>query len=297
MESFLEEDLEIKETEENRRENVFGCEECCLCLSLSLRPLWHNPCPETPVIPIPTPSQSLSTTSFSSPPMTSQSPFPVEFIVPYQQVAQQANSYPSESSSPPPKSIPPPVWAIPRRPRNRTAVQRNRKPDLAVAPYEWATKKRATVHKLDYLVSRQILNVSGEVRCKRCSRSFEMQYNLLEKFREIGIFINQNHTLMLDRAPSQWMSPNFPNCRYCGAEKSVKPCISAGKRSINWLFLFLGEMIGCCKLTQLRYFCKQQNEHRTGAKDRVVYSTYFQLCGQLDPTGEFFSSLINSDEQ
>ncbi|KAH7510958.1 hypothetical protein FEM48_ZijujUnG0061700 [Ziziphus jujuba var. spinosa] len=47
------------------------------------------------------------------------------------------------------------------------------------------------------------------------------------------------------------------------------------------------EMLGCCTLEQLKYFCKHTKNHRTGAKDRVLYLTYLGLCKQLDPTGPF----------
>lgn len=296
------EEQDIMENERKRRKNVSETvTESCLCLSLSLRPLWHCRCQVTPLIPMPnSPSrQSLSTISWSSTPpaqqpppslsSASQSPFPTHLCAP--------EPSPSSTTPPLPKTIssthPLPVWAIPRPPRNRTVVERNEKPDLSVPPYEWATMKRAIVHDLDHLVSRQILKIPGEFRCKRCKGTFKMQYNLLEKFREIGIFINENHNSMLDRAPIKWMSPNLPKCRHCRAEKSVKPYIPSKKRSINWLFLFLGEMIGCCRLMELKYFLKQLKEHRTGAKDRVVYSTYFELCRQLDPSGKFFISLIS----
>ena len=283
---------------ENEKKNVeetvnIGCNGCFRCLSLSLDSLWYNPCRETPVLPYPKKS--------SEPRLISSSSQSLSITFSSRFSPSETTKFPSESSSPPPNRIPSPpplpVWAVRRQHRHRTVLLRDRKPDLPVAPYEWATKQRATVHKLDYLVSRQILLISGEVQCKRCKRRFEIQYDLVEKFKELGVFINLNESSMLDRAPSNWMSPNFPNCRYCRAEKSLTPWISEKKRSINWLFLFLGEMIGCCKLAQLKYFCKQNDEPRTGAKDRVVYSTYIEMCKQLDPTGESFLSLINSVQE
>ncbi|RYR51031.1 hypothetical protein Ahy_A06g026083 isoform D [Arachis hypogaea] len=46
-------------------------------------------------------------------------------------------------------------------------------------------------------------------------------------------------------------------------------------------------MIGCCKLSQLKYFCKHADIHLTGAKDRLVYYIYLGLCKQLKPQGPF----------
>ncbi|KAL4352204.1 hypothetical protein GQ457_06G007910 [Hibiscus cannabinus] len=51
--------------------------------------------------------------------------------------------------------------------------------------------------------------------------------------------------------------------------------------------VLLGKMLGCCKLSELKYFCKHTKNHKTGAKDRVLYLTYMGLCKQLDPTGPF----------
>ena len=86
---------------------------------------------------------------------------------------------------------------------------------------------------------------------------------------------------MHNRAPPIWMSPTLPNCRFCKESNCVKPVIGE-RRCINWLFLFLGQMLGCCKLTLLKYFCKHNDHHSTGAKNRVVYFTYKTLYGQLE---------------
>lgn len=51
--------------------------------------------------------------------------------------------------------------------------------------------------------------------------------------------------------------------------------------------MFLGEYISCCKLSELKYFCKHASYHRTGAKDRLIYSVYIGLYKQLDPEGRF----------
>ncbi|EEF43292.1 hypothetical protein RCOM_0937400 [Ricinus communis] len=123
--------------------------------------------------------------------------------------------------------------------------------------------------------------------CKRCEKQYELGFNLREKFVEVGTFIAENKNSMHDRAPGVWMTPALPTCKYCDQENSVKPVICDKKKGINWLFLLLGQMLGCCTLEQLKYFCKHTKNHRTGAKDRVLYLTYLGLCKQLDPNGPF----------
>lgn len=160
------------------------------------------------------------------------------------------------------------------------------KTETIPSPYPWATNRRATIHGLDYLLSHNINKISGEVQCRRCDQKFEIEYDLKPKFMEIASFISENKYPMHDRAPANWMNPNLPNCKLCGQSNCVKP-IPAKKKSINWLFLLLGQMLGCCKLSDLKYFCKHTKNHRTGAKDRVLYLTYLGLCKQLDPEGPF----------
>lgn len=155
------------------------------------------------------------------------------------------------------------------------------------ALFPWATTHRATVHSLDYLLSKDIVSITGEVQCKRCEIKYEMEYDLKEKFTDVARFIENNKSNMRDRAPSTWMNPVLPRCKYCEHENSVKPIIADKKKGINWLFLLLGQMIGCCTLEQLKYFCKHTKNHRTGAKDRVLYLTYLGLCKQLCPDGPF----------
>lgn len=171
--------------------------------------------------------------------------------------------------------------------RNPTQAPREGKSETIPAPFPWATTHRATVHSLDFLVGKQIMTVAGDVQCKRCERQYEMEYDLREKFHEVGCYIVKNKCTMHDRAPSRWLNPNLPACKFCEQENCVKPIISEKKKSINWLFLLLGQMLGCCTLEQLKYFCKHTKNHRTGAKDRVLYLSYLGLCKQLDPTGPF----------
>ncbi|CAL9002454.1 unnamed protein product [Prunus brigantina] len=74
---------------------------------------------------------------------------------------------------------------------------------------------------------------------------------------EIASFLPEHERTMHDKAPAVWMNPALPphcpivciNC--CGFEE----------RSINVLFLLLGQMLGCCKLFELKYFRKHAKNH------------------------------------
>ncbi|KAK7283487.1 hypothetical protein RIF29_13038 [Crotalaria pallida] len=176
-----------------------------------------------------------------------------------------------------------------RRPRrNPTQGPREGRSETIPPPYPWATNRRAMVYSLKYLVHNQIHTITGDVQCKRCERKFVLEFDLTEKFYEVYSFIAEKKDDMHDRAPDVWMNPTLPTCKHCGQENSVKPIIPLkGKKTINWLFLLLGQMLGLCSLDQLKYFCKHTRNHRTGAKDRVLYLTYLALCKQLYPEGPF----------
>ncbi|KAK7412633.1 hypothetical protein VNO78_04146 [Psophocarpus tetragonolobus] len=151
-------------------------------------------------------------------------------------------------------------------------------------PYPWATNRRAVVHTRKYLLENEIVAISGSVECKRCKNKFEMVLDLEGKLAQLLNFIQTQKETMHDRAPNLWKQPVLPKCDHCGQENSVQPLLAGTKKKhINWLFLFLGQMLGCCTLKQLKYFLKHTKMHRTGAKDRVLYSTYMVLCKQLIP--------------
>ncbi|KAG8633162.1 uncharacterized protein LOC110605759 [Manihot esculenta] len=194
-----------------------------------------------------------------------------------------APSLPASPAGPP---RPPPLRP-PRARRNPTQAPRDGKSEHVPQPFPWATNRRATVHSLNTLLSNNIETITGTVQCKRCEKQYEMEFNLQEQFRIVGKYIAENKHSMHDRAPARWMNPKLPKCEYCEQDNCVKPVISDKKKSINWLFLLLGEMLGCCTLDQLKYFCKHTKNHRTGAKDRVLYLTYLELCKQLHPDGPF----------
>ncbi|KAE8724512.1 putative Hydroxyproline-rich glycofamily protein [Hibiscus syriacus] len=130
--------------------------------------------------------------------------------------------------------------------RNRIRKLKPGKSETIGAPYPWATTRRATVHNLDYLLSQNMYTISGEVYCKGCQERYTIECNMVEKFNEIKDFVLANMTTMNDRAPDCWMHPGLDNCQACG---SVLRPIIVKKRDINWLFLLLGQKLGCCRLS------------------------------------------------
>ncbi|KAL1351819.1 hypothetical protein HN51_015697 [Arachis hypogaea] len=173
--------------------------------------------------------------------------------------------------------------AMTRRTKKATAKTKTIDPP----PFPWATTKLATVHTLEHLLANKISSITGTVKCRSCQKQYEMDFDLEGKFREVARFVIKKNRDTHDRAPSSWMAPVLPNCEFCNGKNTAVPVIAAKKRNINWLFLFLGQMIGCCKLSQLKYFCKHADIHLTGAKDRLVYYIYLGLCKQLKPQGPF----------
>ncbi|KAJ1263922.1 hypothetical protein BS78_09G223500 [Paspalum vaginatum] len=161
---------------------------------------------------------------------------------------------------------------------------------LVPPPYPWSTD-RACVHRSLAELSRLGIDaVSGELQCRRCDRLQVVALDVQAKFRDLCGYISRNIQGMNDRAPKRWQEPALPDCDRCGQKNSMRPLISADKESkdrINWVFLLLTEMLGLCTLEQLKYFCAHTRQHRTGAKDRVLYSTYMELCNQLLPGGIF----------
>ncbi|MCL7031997.1 hypothetical protein MKW94_001265 [Papaver nudicaule] len=160
--------------------------------------------------------------------------------------------------------------------------------DLIIPPYEWATDKRAKIHTLGYLLSRNMRRISGDVQCKKCSNVFNIEFDLETKFIEISQYLTLNKELLADRAPEHWMNSRLQSCGSCSQANCLKPLINQKKKQINWLFLFLGQMLGCCSLAQLKYYCKYTANHRTGAKDRLVFLAYLGMCQQLQPANPNF---------
>ncbi|KAK9113150.1 hypothetical protein Scep_020669 [Stephania cephalantha] len=171
---------------------------------------------------------------------------------------------------------------IPQRARRLPAHGQIKEEEVLEAPFVWATNKHAGIHSMDHLLANGIDTIYGEVQCKKCNHVSQIGFDLQRKFAEIGNYIKVNQQWMHDRAPEYWMNPELPTCSNCKEPNSMKPVIPNNKHEINWLFLFLGQMLGCCTLDQLKYFCKYTQNHRTGAKDRVLYLTYLSLCKQLD---------------
>jgi hypothetical protein len=246
-----------------------------LTLSLSTGPGSSAPPPVSPLVQIQptfitTPQPSLTEPTFWMLPPPSP-PF-------YHFMSNPNASYQVEAPVPAAAPISCPGHAR----KHRAVAFKSGKSEALSAPYPWAATRRAKVHRLDYLLSKGISMITGNLYCKRCDKQYEVEYDLRQKFSEVASFVWKNKAAMHDRAPVIWMNPNLPNCQYCDQNDNVKLPHSK-KRSINWLFLFLGQMLGCCKLSELKYFCKHTKNHRTGAKDRVLYLAYLDLCKQLDP--------------
>ncbi|EAY75455.1 hypothetical protein OsI_03356 [Oryza sativa Indica Group] len=140
---------------------------------------------------------------------------------------------------------------------------------------------------LESMLLKGITSVEGKATCNRCRAEVPIAYDLDAKFREVRDYVAANIHIMDDRAPEHWMCPRLPDCGSCGKKACMWPQIPNEKREINWLFLFLAQMLGCCTLEGLKFFCKNTKNHYTGAKTRVLYYAYIEMCRQLDPQGPF----------
>ncbi|CAA6657582.1 unnamed protein product [Spirodela intermedia] len=149
--------------------------------------------------------------------------------------------------------------------RKRNHGPHKRKDETIDPPFPWATDRRAMVQRKDYILSLGIHDIVGEVMCRRCENIFSI---------ELTEFIER-------------LAPIFPVCPACCYGNYLKPVIASKRRSINWLFLLLGGTLCCCSIEQLRYFGYHTGNHRTGAKDRVLYLVYLGICKQLDPKDLF----------
>jgi len=164
-----------------------------------------------------------------------------------------------------------------------TRPGKKRKRETVPPPFPWATDQPATVHTQQYLLENNVRIIKGKVHCKRCNKEFELNLNLEQKLADLRNLIQNEVDNWHNRAPSEWLNPVYPTCVYCRTQSSTKPIIAKNKKEINWLFLLLGQMLGCCTLDHLKYFCEHNNIHRTGAKDRLLYVTYIHLVKQLLP--------------
>lgn len=172
--------------------------------------------------------------------------------------------------SPPP--TPPPH--IPNPPHRGKSV-------IIPPPFPWSRDLRAKVRSLEYLRSHRISRIWGDVHCKQCNGTYRIEFDLEEKFREVAAFIDANAENMYERAPTIWMDPARLTCTLCNQTGSVGPAMPEKKRSINWLFLFLGQMLGCYNESHLRYYLKHNRVHRTGGKSRLVYMVYLDIFKKL----------------
>ncbi|KAL5542141.1 hypothetical protein UlMin_009851 [Ulmus minor] len=216
---------------------------------------------------------------------------------------QQANQNPQQEDRPlAAQSVPPqPANQNPQQKDRRLAEskpvkapRRQSRPILrkeqsqTISPsFAWATDQRAVVQSLESLVSKGITKITGKVKCRRCDKQYEMSYDLATEFKKIWNIFARGKSNMHERAPKMWMNPDLPKCEHCEQKNAARPIIANKKREINWLFLLLGQLLGCCTLNQLKYFCKHSGNHRTAAKDRLLFLTYLGLCKQLDSNGPF----------
>ncbi|EOA37731.1 hypothetical protein CARUB_v10012505mg [Capsella rubella] len=199
------------------------------------------------------------------------------------------------------ETAPPSVSAPPHPPRRRgrppgaqarlnptnTDADENKVIREIVPPYPWSKNKPCVVYTISDLTAMNINMIHGQVYCKPCNKTHTLYYNLIEKFSELYVYIKDNMEIMRERAPAIWLSSTLTQCVTCKTE--MKPVINDERmEEINWLFLMLGGMLGCCTLDQLKFFCQANGKHRTGCKDRVLYKAYFRQCEQLDPEGPFY---------
>ena len=261
-------------------------------LRLSLRPLSPPPSlrPLSPPPSLYPPSPSPSLHPPSPPPQLrppSLSPPPQFTMTPSTLSLQQSSIDPTPSTSPQHVVIP---HHSPQAPQSNQRRQRSRPNNTPIEPpYPWSTTRRAVVHELAYLRANRILTITGDVKCNQCKESYNMGYDLVEKFNEIASFIERNRDILHSRAPQSWTKPTLANCMLCMHAKCVEPVIiEDDNERINWLFLLLGRLIGLLKLKHLKYFCTHTKIHQTGAKDRLVFLTYLTLCKQLQPYNRHF---------
>ncbi|KAK1292792.1 hypothetical protein QJS10_CPB17g02349 [Acorus calamus] len=195
---------------------------------------------------------------------------------------------PQAPQQPPPHLFTPPLPLQPAR-RVRTNGPKKGGPLIISPPFPWAGDRRAKIHSLRDLLSSGIETISGRIQCTKCDATKVVSYNLVENFERVKTFIRAEKSRMHDRAPDVWMNPKLEMCETC-KKAEARPVIGPKKKGINWLFLLLGQTIGFCLLKNLKYFCKYNSNHRTGAKDRLLYITYLSLCKQLDPDDQVFDS-------
>ncbi|KAM6574405.1 hypothetical protein CsatA_022732 [Cannabis sativa] len=159
--------------------------------------------------------------------------------------------------------------------------------------YPWAKVQPGKVHSLEYLLANGIFEIKGQLKCNECKHEYEMRLDLVKEFNKVKGFIVMNKHKMYDRAPAIWKNPPYPTCPMCEHRYSVRPVLIDGHHlnidyyNFNWLFLLLTQFLESCTLYHLKYFLMVNQIHRTGAKDRLLYLAYLNLCKQLDPSGPF----------
>ncbi|XP_057512764.1 formin-like protein 6 [Actinidia eriantha] len=216
---------------------------------------------------------------------------------------------PGGSAAPPPSSNPPTNQHQPPWPDNLSLLEELNKeamnakltpspplsppphPPPSPPPYPWATKEvgnhRAGVRSLHDLRSNGITMISGRVICRFCNTQTTIKYNVLQRFSLLKTFIRRNKNTMteLREAPEAWKNPEekLRRCmerdRGCGQNNALIPYNAVPPRSMNWLFMLLGQTLGLCTTDDLQYLVNERSDN----KPRLLYLAFLSLCKQLKP--------------
>lgn len=157
-------------------------------------------------------------------------------------------------------------------------------------PFPWAANTTGTkICTLEYILyTLHIDSVSADFKCMICGDVEKVEYNLAHKYMQVSDYIHRKGTKMGGIASNSWQFPTRPQCKNCNNKRRcLEEVIKKDNNSINWLFLFVGKLIGCCKVQQLKEFCEQNEIECSGTKPRLVYLTYLGLCKQLDPQASY----------
>ncbi|GFZ02316.1 hypothetical protein Acr_15g0009240 [Actinidia rufa] len=125
-----------------------------------------------------------------------------------------------------------------------------------------------------------------------CNTQTTIKYNLLQRFSLLKNFIRRNKNAMteLREAPEAWNNPEekFRRCmerdRGCGQNNALIPHNPVPPRSMNWLFMLLGQTLGLCTTDDLQYLVNERSDN----KPRLLYLAFLSLCKQLKPDEPIF---------
>ncbi|XP_038875061.1 uncharacterized protein LOC120067587 [Benincasa hispida] len=115
--------------------------------------------------------------------------------------------------------------------RCRRQLLRPGKIETIPTPYPWARNRQAIIHSMRNLVGDGILKIVGKMKCKKCEVESEIEYDLVEKFKEAEKVIVNNKSVMYNCVLEVWNAPKRLDCENCGRERSVEAMIGK-KREI-----------------------------------------------------------------